>query len=806
MDICFDLRNLKQAEYKPKFNMEGFDPNGNHIQITKRCFEYNGNPIIPVMGEIHFSRCEKKYWEESILKMKACGINMIATYIFWIHHEEIQGEFDWTGNRNLHEFLKLCKKHKVWVHLRIGPFCHGEVRNGGIPDWAYRKNYTRKNHPKWLMLTRNLYKQIFLQLEGLFYKQGGPVVAIQLENEYHRGKKGIPYIKALKRIAVDCGIDVPYYTCTGWGQEATIPEKEVLPTFGGYVAAPWAMNHRRFKPEEKSAEFIYKHYLPRDVSIGIRNTEEEIDYLDLSEYPRFTCEIGSGIQITHHRRPNLNWSELLAIVNVRVGEGVNLVGYYMFHGGSNPVGKLTKLHESPFRPSLLVYPKFSYDFQAPIGEFLHLNLSYRYYKVFNYFLNHFGSLLATAKPFFPKQEVSSVTDIRYPRTILRSNGENKSSFLFVNTCDRYFDNTPDFEQVQFTFTLKDQKLVVPHDPVTIKKDSTFIWPLFFPIGDSKIIFASVQPIFKIKHKNISYYYFMQIPGYQIEFMLDSSCRVNSVAGFKRVTSESGIIFCNFSMDIGDACLEISLNSKTDQKTVLKTVSLNTALNLWKVYLWKQERIIYSTADIRCTPNTLYITYIAGSNRDQVTFDIYPPINDIEDIKTGGASLQELVETTDSSILPSTQRLKYNIRPKTFKKLKKLNKLNVETKLVKNNWVKRKWEVIIPPNPLNGRNDVFLEIDYIGDSIELYLNDVLVWDDFNRGVPVQIGLKRWKDVLPSARMYLVIKKISRMGLKRIYTERLISIPKYKWKYAQISSIKVKEEYEIALSRLCLCDQT
>ena len=74
-------------------------------------------------------------------------MQIISTYIFWIHHEEVEGQFDWSGQRNLREFVQLCAKHGLCVYPRIGPWAHREVRNGGLPDWLLKKGPTRVNDP-----------------------------------------------------------------------------------------------------------------------------------------------------------------------------------------------------------------------------------------------------------------------------------------------------------------------------------------------------------------------------------------------------------------------------------------------------------------------------------------------------------------------------------------------------------------------------------------------------------------------------------------------------------------------------------
>ena len=144
------------------------------------------------------------------------------------------------GRRDLHHFVELCAKHGLYVVVRIGPWDHGEVRNGGLPDWVLKKGPTRENDPVFMSEVAKLYGQIGEQLRGLLWKDGGPVIGIQLENEYAgRGpKRGDEYILALKELAIRSGLDVPLYTVTGW-DNAVVPQGHVLPVFGGYPDAPW---------------------------------------------------------------------------------------------------------------------------------------------------------------------------------------------------------------------------------------------------------------------------------------------------------------------------------------------------------------------------------------------------------------------------------------------------------------------------------------------------------------------------------------------------------------------------------------
>ena len=125
---------------EPSSYIEGtfLAPDGGSITLNSRYLLRNGRPWLPVMGEFHYTRVPDQRWEQEILKMKAGGVQIVSTYVIWIRHEEIEGQFDWSGRRDLRRFIELCAKHGMEVQLRIGPWVHGEVRNGGFPDWLVK--------------------------------------------------------------------------------------------------------------------------------------------------------------------------------------------------------------------------------------------------------------------------------------------------------------------------------------------------------------------------------------------------------------------------------------------------------------------------------------------------------------------------------------------------------------------------------------------------------------------------------------------------------------------------------------------
>src|SRR5215216_4084933 len=153
-----DVSASPPAIVEDHLNLGGTNPQGRRIAFTNFYMTQNGQPCIPVMGEFHFTRYAAEFWEDELLKIKAGGINIVATYVFWNHVEEDEGVFDWSGDHDLRRFVSLCGRHGLDALVRIGPFAHGECRNGGIPDWLYGRPFAlRSNDPRYLAYARRLY-------------------------------------------------------------------------------------------------------------------------------------------------------------------------------------------------------------------------------------------------------------------------------------------------------------------------------------------------------------------------------------------------------------------------------------------------------------------------------------------------------------------------------------------------------------------------------------------------------------------------------------------------------------------------
>ena len=397
----------------------------------------DGRRVCPVMGEIHYSRLPANEWQQEVRKMKDGGVTIVATYVFWNHVEEQEGIFRWDGQRSLRRFLEVCKQEDIPVVLRMGPYCHGEARNGGIPDWVFTKGCkTRSEDQVFLGFAENLYRQIFTQVQGLQWKDGGPVVAAQFDNEY-RGRGS--YLMALKKIAQNAGFDLPFYTRTGWPELATpVPFGEMLPLYGDYADGFW---DRTLGETDGN---YYKAFNFKAFRSSTAIATEQINYSQSTatsqvpsamSYPYFTCELGGGMATAYHRRPYVYPEDAYSMALVKLGSGSNLLGYYMYHGGTNPEG-LTTLNENQ-RTVATNYndmPVKTYDFQAPLGEFGQTYPHYFMLRPLHLFMQYWGDVLATMDSTFPAPQDLKKGDDSGLRWAVRSEGEH--GFIFINNYER----------------------------------------------------------------------------------------------------------------------------------------------------------------------------------------------------------------------------------------------------------------------------------------------------------------------------------------------------------------------------------
>ena len=454
----------------------------------------NARPILPIMGEFHFSRYPEGEWKTAIKNMQQGGVDIVATYVFWIHHEEAEGEWDFSGRRNLKAFLSCCQEAGMKVWLRIGPWAHGECRNGGFPDWLVEKEKRgklslRTDDPQYLKYVDLFFTKIAEQADGYMHKDDGPVIGIQIENEYgHAGgpsdrEEGMAHMRTLRAMAEKKGLTAPYFSATGWGG-AYVPEN-FLPVLGGYVDAPWANHTHELAASEN---FLFQPFHD-DANIASDFAEGQSGFtFDTSKFPYLTAELGGGLQVTARRRTYPYPEDIEAQTICMLGAGANLIGYYMYHGGVNPDGQYTTLQESKATGYANDLPVKSYDFQTCLRENGLPSESYYRLRKHHIFIKNTQELLAPAKVYLPDNipEPMGAEDMETLRAAFRYNKTADCGFLFINNHQRKRKMTE--KQITPEAPLKfavpsgeGEKKQIIFDRLCVRTDAILVLPYNLPV-------------------------------------------------------------------------------------------------------------------------------------------------------------------------------------------------------------------------------------------------------------------------------------------------------------------------------------
>ena len=215
------------------------------FKIADGNFIYDGKPIQIHSGEMHFARIPKAYWKQRLQMLRAMGMNTVATYVFWNHHEVSPGVWDFkTDNRDIREFVKTAQQEGLMVILRPGPYACAEWEFGGYPWWLQndKQLVIRSKNERFLDSCKTYINQLMGQVKDLQITHGGPIIMVQAENEfgsYVAQRKDVPladhkiYSAAIKDLLLKAGVDVPLFTSDGdWLFEGGVI-KGALPTANG---------------------------------------------------------------------------------------------------------------------------------------------------------------------------------------------------------------------------------------------------------------------------------------------------------------------------------------------------------------------------------------------------------------------------------------------------------------------------------------------------------------------------------------------------------------------------------------------
>jgi beta-galactosidase len=711
-------------------------PDGATLTLDSSSLLLNGKRWMPVMGEFHFSRYPEDEWREELLKMKAGGVDIVSTYVFWIHHEEIEGQFNWSGSRNLRRFIQTCQEAGLTTFVRCGPWDHGEVRNGGFPDWLLQKGWqTRANDTNYLEKVKIFYGEIARQLDGLFWKDGGPVIGIQFENEYSGPAE---HLLTLKHIGRELGLDAPIYTRTGWNQPwGHMPFGEVVPLYGVYAEGFW---DRVLTPMPAGywKGFHFSNFRMDDATVTeIPGEGGAQDPPDAAQYPYLTCEIGGGMMSSYHRRILINPKDIESTTLIKLGSGSTLPGYYMYHGGVNPEAKLTTLMESQATEYWNDMPVKNYDFQAPLGQYGQIRESYHLLRRLHLFLHQWGSVLAGMPATMPDQRPHGKNDFDTLRWSVRSDG--KSGFVFVNNYQRLQDMPPK-KDVQFVIHLPCGTFIFPQSSVTIPSDACFIWPFNLDLGQGvRLAWATAQPLTAIDDGNVRTVFFAETEGVPAQLAFETNGPpLEAITG--HLTSGENLNLIRSITPGPGAAVRIQLPGGRSLQIVV--LDHKNSLALWKGDLQGRDRVFLTRAGLVLDGSSLRLT---SSEPADLSVAICPAPSSLE---FEGRPLQTKTEGVFQRFTPSAPRcVKLDA---TFDKVQAagppreipFGKIDqpVATAPLDSDFEKAAiWRIRIPPG-LDLGTDPILRLHYVGDVARVTLDGKLLADDFYNGNEFDIGLR------------------------------------------------------------------
>ena len=752
MENRLSLKNLsKKNIYDLGENFAGSNADGEEISFTNFYMMKNKRPFFGVSGEFHFSRMSDDRWEDEIIKMKMAGMNIIATYVFWIHHEEEEGAFDFTGCRNLRKFIELCKKHDMYVILRVGPFDHGEVRNGGIPDWMYGKPFeVRKLNDGFLYYTRRLYTKVAEQIGDMFYKDNGSIIGVQIDNEYMHssapweittgitdewvfgGDDGEAYMLTLKDMAADCGLLPVFYTCTGWG--GAIAPNSMIPLWGGYAFRPWIFySHKGEHPATE--EYVYQNFHKN----GYKCNYDFHPRYNPEDKPYSCCEMGGGMSSSYYYRFQYPYKSVDAMANIKIASGCNFLGYYMYQGGSNPIGKHgTFMNEGQM-------PKISYDFQAALGEYGQIRESYQRTKTIHQFVTAFGKHLCDMQTVLP--DGASWIDPKDGDTMryaVRTDG--KSGFLFVNN---YQDHAPMSEK-------KGEHIIIELDDeeidfdISLDVDENAILPFHFDMKGIDLNHATAQPVTAIEKDGITTYVFMRPDGITASFTFDENVDIIGTNG-----NEEGKTYIAKLID------GIDLFTVKSGNTIVKVLVIDRTMSN-QMYCTGTSSLVFTEAAILEDEKGLRIETISAVN----TVYTYPAASSDDGILS-------------KHILTAEQK-------------------NVE--LIYEKVANNRYTISLPQDCLDGIKDARLQINYRGDIGHAFIDGRLINDNFCNNATWEIGLKDFEEDIKKYPVTIYITPIKEGANVNVESAMAARMEEITASVGEIESVAFCPVYEIVLSNL------
>jgi beta-galactosidase len=304
--------------------------------LGERDFLLDGKPFQIIAGEMHFARIPRQYWRHRLQMAKAMGLNTIATYVFWNFHEPLPGKFDFsTENHDIASFIRIAKEEGLWVIVRPGPYACAEWEFGGYPWWLLKERdvLVRSNDPRFLKACDRYLKALGREIAPLQVSKGGPILMVQVENEYGSYGNDKEFMRTTRDMIVSAGFDVPLFTADGPYQCKAGYLPGVLPAING---------------EENP-----------------KSLRDTVNKYNAGKGPYFIPEFYPGwLDSWGEKHSVVPVESFLGKYDTLLTEGAS-VSFYMFHGGTT-FGFMNGANYNKEHP-ILPQPS-TYDYDAPLDE------------------------------------------------------------------------------------------------------------------------------------------------------------------------------------------------------------------------------------------------------------------------------------------------------------------------------------------------------------------------------------------------------------------------------------------------------